>query len=102
VDGRALHFEITDFFTSLVSPTELRVGRFIGFCLGLGHSLGLELHELPRMIRSGTMLFRGAAITVEPGLYYRGLGGCRIEDVVRVTDGGVEMLSNYTHEWIIP
>jgi Xaa-Pro aminopeptidase len=102
VDGRALHFEITDFFTSLGYPTELREGRFIGFFHGLGHSLGLEIHELPRMNRSGTMLFRGAAITVEPGLYYRGLGGCRIEDVVRVTDGGVEMLSNYTHEWIIP
>ena len=38
-------------------------------------------------------------VTVEPGLYYPGLGGCRIEDVVQVTDRAPRMLSNYHYEW---
>ena len=44
-------------------------------------------------------LKRGAVVTVEPGLYYPGLGGCRIEDVVQVTDRGSKMLSNYHYAW---
>jgi Xaa-Pro aminopeptidase len=45
------------------------------------------------------LLKKGAVVTVEPGLYYPGLGGCRIEDVVQVTDGAPRMLSKYHYEW---
>ena len=44
---------------------------------------------------------RGAVVTVEPGLYYPGLGGCRVEDVVQVTAGRPRLLSNYPYDWEI-
>jgi len=44
-------------------------------------------------------LKRGAVVTVEPGLYYPGLGGCRIEDVVQVTATKPKMLSQHGYEW---
>jgi Xaa-Pro aminopeptidase len=46
-------------------------------------------------------LKRGAVLTVEPGLYYPGLGGCRWEDVVQVTATGSTMLSRHPHRWEI-
>ena len=41
----------------------------------------------------------GSVVTVEPGLYYPGVGACRIEDVVQVTDGAPSMLSRYPYAW---
>lgn len=57
-----------------------------GFFHGTGHGLGLEIHEMPRMGKksSGTLL-ESQVVTVEPGLYYPGIGGMRLEDVVVVT-----------------
>jgi Xaa-Pro aminopeptidase len=72
----------------------------VGFFHGTGHGLGLAIHELPRM--SGTIdytLKKGSVVTVEPGLYYPGLGGCRIEDVVQVTAAAPKLLSRYPYEW---
>jgi Xaa-Pro aminopeptidase len=100
-DGRAIHMSVVDFFTSKGYPTERRNGRDVGLFHGLGHSLGLEIHELPRMNRTGSQLAKGNIITVEPGLYYPGLGGCRIEDVVLVTSDGCEMLSDHPYDWVI-
>ena len=45
------------------------------------------------------VLKKGTVVTVEPGLYYPGLGGCRIEDVVRVGASGPELLSRYHYVW---
>ncbi len=73
-----------------------------GFFHGTGHGLGLELHEGPRLSPAGTRLKKGQVITVEPGLYYPGLGGARIEDVVRVTADGAEKLSSYPYRWVLP
>lgn len=65
-----------------------------GFFHGLGHGLGLEVHELPRVNeKSDTVLAPGHVITVEPGLYYPEWGGVRLEDVVAVTDEGCENLT---------
>jgi Xaa-Pro aminopeptidase len=61
---------------------------------GLGHGLGLEVHEAPRMSTESTdTLMSGNVVTVEPGIYLEGRAGIRIEDDVVVADGGVD---NYT------
>src|SRR5437016_5168208 len=93
VDGLKLHNEVKQFFTDQGFPTEVRNGRQVGFFHGTGHGLGLEIHEFPRFQK--TVFKPGQSITVEPGLYYPGLGGVRIEDVVVVTKTGIRMLSRF-------
>ena len=64
---------------------------------GLGHGVGLEVHEAPRLSRESTdTLAAGNVVTVEPGVYLEGLGGIRIEDLVIVTDGEPEILTSPT------
>jgi Xaa-Pro aminopeptidase len=93
VDGLALHNEVKQFFTDRGFPTEVRDGRQVGFFHGTGHGLGLEIHEFPRFQK--TVFKPGQVLTVEPGLYYPGIGGARIEDVVVVTKSGTRMLSKF-------
>jgi Xaa-Pro aminopeptidase len=66
---------------------------------GLGHGVGLEVHEAPWLHpeREST-LAAGNVVTVEPGVYLAGLGGVRIEDMVIVTDDGPEVLTTFTKE----
>ena len=93
VDGLKLHNEIKQLFTDRGFPTEVRAGRQVGFFHGTGHGLGLEIHEFPRFQK--TVFKPGQTLTVEPGLYYPGLGGVRIEDVVVVTKSGTRLLSHF-------
>jgi Xaa-Pro aminopeptidase len=93
VDGAEIHKAIQEFFTKRGFPTEVRKGRRVGFFHGTGHGLGLEIHEYPRLQK--VILKQRQSLTVEPGLYYPGLGGTRLEDVVVVTKGGCKILSRF-------
>ena len=92
VDGLKLHHEIKQFFTDQGFPTEVRNGKQTGFFHGTGHGLGLEIHEHPRFQKTNFKV--GQVLTVEPGLYYPGLGGTRTEDVLVITKRGIRMLSH--------
>jgi len=93
VDGMTIHKAIQELFASRGFPTEIRKGRRVGFFHGTGHGLGLEIHEHPRLQK--VVLKDRQVLTVEPGLYYPGLGGVRLEDVVLVTKTGRKILSRF-------
>jgi len=93
VDGVSIHQAITELFERRGFPTEVRNGRRVGFFHGTGHGLGLEIHEYPRLQK--VVLKAGQCLTVEPGLYYPGIGGARIEDVVIVEKTGCRILSRF-------
>jgi Xaa-Pro aminopeptidase len=93
VDGAEIHKGIQDFFTKRGYRTEIRKGRQVGFFHGTGHGLGLEIHEYPRLQK--VVLKDRQVVTVEPGLYYPGIGGVRLEDVVVVTKHGSWKLSRF-------
>ena len=100
VNGRAVHGKVVELFTARGFETRHSPAGSVGFFHGTGHGLGLAIHEPPRL--SGAVdytLKKNSVVTVEPGLYYPGLGGCRIEDVVQVTTGKPRMLSRYHYEW---
>jgi len=93
VDGMTIHKAIQELFAERGFPTELRKGRRVGFFHGTGHGLGLEIHEHPRLQK--VTLKDRQVLTVEPGLYYPGVGGARQEDVVVVTKRGCKILSRF-------
>ena len=66
----------------------------------LGHAIGLSLDEPPLLMKGDlTRLVPGMVLTLEPGLYNTGLGGCRVEDEVLVTEDGFEVLNTYDRIW---
>jgi Xaa-Pro aminopeptidase len=69
-----------------------------GFFHGLGHGVGLEVHEAPFMGMTPSPLAAGDVVTVEPGCYRQGLGGVRLEDLVLVTEDGCENLTDFPYE----
>jgi len=94
VDGYNIHNNIMEYFKSKGYETGLINGRMQGFFHGTGHGVGLEIHEAPRINKQAhNILKEGNVITIEPGLYYEGIGGIRIEDTLYVTRDGYQNLS---------
>jgi len=90
-----VHRTVNEFFVSQGYRTGKHRGRMQGFFHGTGHGLGLDIHEPPRTgPHSAGKLKLGQVVTVEPGLYYPGLGGVRLEDVALVTNNNPR---NLTH-----
>src|SRR5512143_1213796 len=93
VPGMDVHRAIQALFERQGYRTGVKDGRMQGFFHGTGHGLGLQIHEAPSVGRRPSVLRAGHVVTVEPGLYYLGLGGVRIEDVALVTKAGSRCLT---------
>jgi len=100
VSGRDVHRKVVEVFAARGYETKTTPKGSVGFFHGTGHGLGLAVHEPPRVSGAAeAVLKKGAVTTVEPGLYYPGLGGCRIEDVVQVTSAAPKLLSHFHYNW---
>ncbi len=93
VQGLDVHREIQELFERQGYETGVRNGRMQGFFHGTGHGVGLQIHEAPSLGKRPSVLRAGHVVTVEPGLYYLGLGGVRIEDMALVTRSGSRCLT---------
>lgn len=109
-----LYHRVADWFHSQGHPSQLHpsdlpvsnrgtgsAGRqtMHGFFHALGHGVGLEVHERPFLGRRCEALRPGDVIALEPGLYYEGVGGVRLEDTVTITDDGFEYFTDpYPYE----
>lgn len=100
-DGAEIHKSVSDFFESRGFATSCHAGKWRGFIHSTGHGLGLDVHEAPNLGRTSVKLESGNVVTVEPGLYYPGIGACRIEDNVAVRKSGYRLLSDYHYNWVI-
>lgn len=94
-NGHDIHKGIQKLFEDAGRKTGPKDGKMQGFFHGTGHSLGLDIHEPPGIGARDEILPAGAVVTVEPGLYYKGIGGVRLEDMVLVKARGCENLTKF-------
>ncbi|HZQ83133.1 MAG TPA: Xaa-Pro peptidase family protein [Gaiellaceae bacterium] len=102
-DCKAIFDGTCEIFEAAGEPTQRTKAPGVplhdGFFHGLGHGVGLEVHEEPGFgLMSDKALLPGDVVTVEPGLYRRGYGGVRLEDLVLVTESGAENLTRYPYD----
>jgi Xaa-Pro aminopeptidase len=102
VPGADVFTLVCELFHDAGQPTQLskQPGEVLedGFYHGLGHGVGLEVHEAPSLGRAPGAMVAGDVVTVEPGLYRHGYGGVRLEDLVLVTADGAENLTEYPYD----
>jgi Xaa-Pro aminopeptidase len=103
VAGRAVYDESCDVFEQAGYATQRTKtpGEPLldGYFHSLGHGVGLEVHEEPGLgITAKDTLVAGDVVTLEPGLYRQGAGGCRLEDLLLVTDDGAENLTDFPYD----
>ncbi len=91
VDGREVHERVKD----VLKDRGYRTTDGEGFIHSTGHGIGLEIHEEPRLGEQSVTLKSGMVVTVEPGLYYKNVGGVRVEDTVLIKRSGCEILTSY-------
>ena len=96
VAGADVYQAVVDYFADHGYESDTR-----GFVHNLGHGVGLQVHELPTVGPSGKALARGNVITIEPGLYYPGTGGVRLEDMGVVTARGFDNFTNFSEELVL-
>jgi Xaa-Pro aminopeptidase len=101
VNGRTVHEAIQKRFVEQGYRTGPRNGKMQGFFHGTGHGVGLDIHEAPRVGGVDDLLPEGSVVTVEPGLYYTGVGGVRIEDMVLVQAKGCRNLTTFPKELVL-
>jgi len=94
VAGQEVHQAAVDVIAS--SPY-----KDYAFLSPVGHGVGLEVHELPRMGLDPGLLKPGMVVTIEPGIYIPGWGGVRIEDIAVVTEDGYELLTSFPRDRLI-
>ncbi|MDD2235837.1 MAG: M24 family metallopeptidase [Kiritimatiellae bacterium] len=92
-DAGAVHARVQEVFAAKGFCTKLDGKKPCGFIHSTGHGVGLDIHEAPRISTIGGTLQAGHVITVEPGLYYPGIGGVRVEDTFVVTSTGCRCLA---------
>jgi Xaa-Pro aminopeptidase len=93
ISGADIHQAVVDFFKDHGYESNSR-----GFLHNLGHGVGLQVHELPIVGPAGKELVSGNVITIEPGLYYPGIGGVRLEDMGVVTKTKFENFTVFPEE----
>jgi Xaa-Pro aminopeptidase len=99
ISGAEVHFAVVDYFEQSGFHTDLENGQ--GFIHSVGHGLGLDVHELPFLSKRGGLLERGNVVTIEPGLYYAGIGGVRLEDAAVITHNGNRTITHFPKEFVI-
>ncbi|MEI7649305.1 MAG: Xaa-Pro peptidase family protein [Methanomicrobiales archaeon] len=94
--GSDIYQSVVDLFKDHGYESDTR-----GFVHNLGHGVGLQVHELPTVGPAGKELKAGSVITVEPGLYYPGIGGVRLEDIGEVTKKGFNNFTKFPEDLIV-
>ena len=96
VKGCDVHNAVLKYFEDSGYHTETE-----GFIHSLGHGVGLAIHEQPSLSPSGGELAAGHIVTVEPGLYYKDIGGVRLEDMGLVTADGFDCFTKFEEKLIL-
>jgi len=96
ISSAVIHQEVVDYFKDHGYESNTK-----GFVHNLGHGVGLQVHELPTVGPAGGALEAGNVITIEPGLYYPGIGGVRLEDMGAVTAKGFDRFTDFPEELVV-
>lgn len=103
ITGADIHNIVCDVFEERGYETSRgKISEFTeGFIHSTGHGVGLDIHEGPGLGENGKELKAGSVVTVEPGLYYKNIGGVRLEDIVVVTQNGCKNLTIFEKNLVL-